>query len=338
MSIPLASRSRVEPSAVTVIDRDAGLFDLDADLYPQSGMAIRTVIDALVTSDGGRFALRAVEPRAEAPRELLRLDAKGVVIGRLSDLPIDSIARGTQPDEVQWLEPLGATRRWMSWSPPDDPQELAARWCWTALDAEWAGDALGGVWRREDDELQRIAELRGSIETLQRLEDGLGVVTVRQRRRAIRFDSVLRVRCDFPIGAAELVIWLEREALCCDADRARLSWVNASGRRVRVREEAEVLGVTGGIEFEGDVLLNSPGALLRFDARGRRLPGQGGFRQLVGKPLYSRPTSSAAAANVLPSFSALPSISSGLIRSTSSSSSASCSNPPPGTASKSSAR
>lgn len=335
--VPFARRAPSRVAAITVVDRDTGLHRLDAALYPLDAQRVRWALGAVPIPDGGHWVLRACEPRADAPREIVRLGATGAVLDRRAVAGVERISAWGLGG-VQWLEREGASRRWMRWQPAATAAAVGDAWCWTALDGDWAGDALGGLWKSDGDRLTRFAVQRGTIESLEVRSDGLGVVLEAHGRRALRLDATLRVRFATPLAPGERVVWLARGALCCDADRARLTRLDATGRRVRAREDPETLGVTGGLAFEGGVLLAAPGALLHYDSRGHRLPGQGGFRRLVGAPFYSRATSSAAAASVFPSFSVLPSTSSGLMRSTSSSSSASWASPPPGTASRSSAR
>lgn len=335
--IPLARRAERTAAAVTVVDRDTGLHQLDERLYPFRSTGVRWALSAASAGDGAHWVLRATAARADAPREILLIDEQGVVQQRRAVDGVQRIAL-CPSGAVQWLEERGAARLWMRWRPPAAAHVVGAAWCWTALDGDFAGDALGGLWKQDGADLARLTTCSGAVAELRVLDDGVGLVLEGGGRRAVRLDRRLVERSSTALAPDEFVIWLEDGAFACDPQRARLSRLDAAGRRVRVREDPELLGVTGGVAFPGGVLLAAPGALLHYDSQGRRRPGQGGFRRLVGAPLYSRATSSAAAASVFPSFSPLPSTSDGLMRSTSSSSSASWSSPPPGTATSSSAR
>ena len=95
----------------------------------------------------------------------------------------------------------------------------------------------------------------------------------------VRLDDRLRVlgRSWTATSGARLVGLGERRVALLDVAQGRLLVYASGGSLEWTREESYLVGLGTGVGWREGVLVTTPGALVVFDARGRSLPGQGGF-------------------------------------------------------------
>jgi hypothetical protein len=294
-----AARATRGAPAVWVADRGAGaVFGLDADLFVTRRVELDPPAALAADGAGGWWALCARDGWAGGAFELEQRNAAGELLLRL---PVSGPARlAADAGGGVLVLPEDAVTPWRRLGPDGRPRPLPPRRGAALLAMDGARLALagpGGLVRsfEGERELARV-ELAGAVRALAPAggpEPGWWAVLEREQARELR-------RLDAALAELWKAPWRGAEALLAPHPDGARVW-----RVDRGAGSLELLGRAGAERFRADpaledalearalaggaLLVLTPGALLRFDERARRRPGQGGFDLLSGLAVPAQP-------------------------------------------------
>lgn len=273
-------------------DRDGErVVGLDADLFVARALALECPLDLVPEVDGSLWVLRADRADASAAPRLLRLSAGGEVG---FDLPLPGARRleagGEAGGCLAFVEAGAGRALWHVRG--DGGREILAE---TGPDAHFAAGG-SGVLLTEGERLRRLGGEARSLEPGARVvalagaDEGWWLVEAREGTRSLRQigpaleDRLVRSLAGLDDGAdappclaplpSDGGVWL------VDGDGA--AWRFDGTGALLARGDTPPAGIEACLaSADGGVLLATPGAIARLDARGRPLPGQGGFDFLV---------------------------------------------------------
>lgn len=276
-------------------DRDAHrVFGLDADLVTRRTIDCGWPRGVEVRADGGLWVLRSGGPSSLLGDRLDSFSAAGDLENEMSLAAADVLALCAGQDALVIDAGAAANGHDRVWRVAPDGTgtvlyEAPALTCLASVGRDvWLGSRTGRLARIASDGSRRVVAAVDHDAEWGALAPGpqpgqLYALDLRTPRRLCLVSAELELRWATALG-------IDARALAPVASSGRVWVADSSGARVRR------YGPTGQLDFEvpvalfgpdrplaladGGVLCAAPGAILRLDANGQVLPGQGGFSWL----------------------------------------------------------
>ncbi len=278
-------------------DRDAGrLVGLDQDLFETTSLQARAPLFVEACRAGGVWFSDAIEATPLSVQRLQRLSAQGEVVFGVDVGPLLDLATIDGGDAVAIeLAPWGAARVLQVTQAGEfldlfsHPQAVcvAGKGARIALGTSDGSLVLLEAGVRGQSALSEVA-LQGSLVDIAPSDDGWWVLDASggvSGSRLLRLDERLQTLWQVFTSTAALSLVCDRareRVWLADTSQSSLRRFGPSGLLELALVELPASGLDRGSALrDGGVLLVAPGALLRFNADGQSVPGQGGFDFLV---------------------------------------------------------